>query len=92
MPGGRPKGAINRRSLEAREQFDAACKKHNFNLIEWLVEIAADPSVEMDHRTRAAQLVTPYVYPKLKAQELTVTDPVRLVVIDASKEEVDPLS
>ena len=68
-PGaGRPKGKVNKRAEEFAQQFDALCKKHNFNLIEGLIEMCLDG--DKDIALKARQTVLPYRFPKLRHVEV----------------------
>lgn len=94
-PGaGRPKGSIGHLAREFQELYKKAAKERGFNLAETLVEISADKS-NPELQVKALAILAQYAYPKLKAQEMQITEPVRVLVIDATQPQepdVDPLS
>ena len=75
--------------MEFRERMEKACAERNFDLVGDLVEIAADKAHE--ERMAAMRILTDYAYPKLKAVEATVTEPVRVVMVDATLDHDDPI-
>jgi len=83
-PGaGRPKGAVQRLSVEFRERVEQACADKGFDLVEEIIDIARDHTSE--DRMAALKLVVDYAYPKLKAVEMQVTEVPRFELIDASQ-------
>lgn len=91
-PGaGRPKGKVNKRAEEFAQQFDALCKKHNFNLIEGLIEMCKDE--DKDIALKARQTVMPYRYPKLRQVEVTGDggdrQPVFKLIVESEKPKED---
>lgn len=87
--GGRPKGSINKLSKEFAEKVDAACKKHNVDLIGGLVEMCKDPDKEL--ALKARQTILPYRYPKLRQVEVSADQngyqPVFKLIVEESKGE-----
>ena len=90
-PNGRKTGVATKIMNEFREQLATASKKHKFDLVETLVEIANDKTDE--NRMAALKVIADHSLPKLKAVELQSTEPQRIVLIDATKPpaEEDPL-
>ena len=65
--GGRQKGTPNKRSAAAKELLDGL----DFDPLQEMVRIAQDQTVSPDLRFRASAELAPYVYPKLKALEIS---------------------
>lgn len=90
-PGaGRPKGSVNRDNMEFRRLFDAESARQGFDLMATLVGMANDPDLAAEMRIRAMGTIVPYAYPKLKAIEVAQTEPVKIVLIDASRDGDPP--
>ena len=87
--GGRPKGSQNKLSKEFAEKVDAACKKHNVDLIGGLVELCKDDSKEI--QLKARQTLLPYRYPKLRQVEYSFDEdtkvPVFQLIVEKEKND-----
>jgi len=80
-PGsGRPKGAINRVSLAARE----AAAADGETPLSYMLNVMRDASAEPDRRDDMAKAAAPYMHPKLAAVEHTGPDggPVQVTGIE----------
>ena len=94
---GRPKGVANKRSIEFRERVDTLCKARGFDLVQAVVEQAMGvDSILFDGLTPAerAPLISQgrrtlldYAYPRLKAVEHSVAQPVRVVIRDDESDQ-----
>lgn len=86
----RPAGSPNKRSAEFREKLDEVCKARGYDLIESLVATAQGEDIARDEPNiafQARRLLTEYAYPKLKALDVAVVEPVTVVVRDLSAEK-----
>lgn len=94
---GRRKGAQNKKSMEFRARVDRLCEARGFDLVQAVVEQAMgiDP-ILFDGLTPAerAPLISQgrrtlldYAYPRLKAVEHSVAQPVRVVIRDDESDQ-----
>lgn len=74
---GRPKGSLNRRSIEAIE--DVAREYPNWSPLKHLARVANDENLDQEIRLDAAKAAAPYVHPKPRTIEL---DPDALVELE----------
>ena len=91
-PPGRPKGTPNKRTTEFRTRVDELCEEHGFDLLKVTVLQAQgtdatlydglDPKDRATHMSVARGRLIDYSYPKLKALEVTNTEPVQIVIKD----------
>lgn len=80
MPGGRPKGAKNKRTVELLRR---AAESEYADPVDFMLSVMADKTVDMDLRVRAAGLAAPYLRSKLTASEkptTEVSDPIGEVI------------
>ena len=92
MPGGRPKGSPNKRSQEFREKLEALQKTHGFDLVELITQQALgtddtmyagmDAEAKAPFMASGRKMLQDYAYPKLKAMEVTNTEPKRIILVD----------
>lgn len=102
-PKGRPKGSRDRRTLAVAERFELLSKKHGFDLMESLILQAsgkdetilgvAGTSMELEPSDRAKIMdsarstLASYVWPRLKALEISTPEPVTVHVVDHSSKK-----
>jgi hypothetical protein len=85
---GRPKGALNRKTREALHAFAESSKEyedHGKAAITYLSKIMLDPQRDEGIRMRAADILLPFVRPKLSAVEQTNIDPAAMLSKDAAE-------
>jgi hypothetical protein len=61
MPGGRPKGSLNKRTHE----LIAAVTEGGETPLDYMLRVMRDPAVDHERRDRNAAQAAPYVHPKL---------------------------
>ena len=102
-PKGRPKGVPNRATLEVRQRFEQLSKKHKFDLMEILILQAAgkdetilgesghvgelEPNERAKIMDSARSTLASYVWPKLKALEISTPEPVTVHIVDHSSKK-----
>lgn len=69
MPGGRPKGARNRKTVEQAE----AVKASGLTPLDYLLSILRDTQKGEDVRIDAAKAAAPYVHPRLANIDAHIT-------------------
>lgn len=79
--GGKVKGTKNKKTLAKELSLRDYCAAKGYDPVHAMIDVACDPTVDLDLRTDMHKEVAKYIHPRLSARELSLDADTRKALI-----------